>query len=63
MTNKLNSSASNLVEYDSLSAIPRDSFVLDGLVYTLNGFEHPGGDIIELFGGTDATVPYRMVMR
>ena len=34
---------------------------IEGKVYSLDGFEHPGGDAIRLFGGNDVTVQYRMI--
>ena len=34
---------------------------IDGLIYDIRGFKHPGGNnIIELFAGKDVTVEYRM---
>ena len=30
-------------------------------VYDLTGFQHPGGDDVNLFGGCDVTVAYRMI--
>ena len=34
---------------------------IDGVVYDLRSFQHPGGDSIFIFGGNDATVQYRMI--
>lgn len=34
---------------------------IDGIVYDLNGFKHPGGDSIRVFGGNDVTVQYKMI--
>ena len=34
---------------------------IDGIVYTLDGFRHPGGEQIRLFGGNDVTVQYKMI--
>jgi predicted heme/steroid binding protein len=34
---------------------------IDGEVYDLASFEHPGGESIKLFGGNDVTVQYRMI--
>lgn len=38
-----------------------DEVSIDGNVYTLKGFDHPGGDQIKLFGGNDVTVQYKMI--
>mmetsp|Transcript_9954 Transcript_9954/g.13939 ORF Transcript_9954/g.13939 Transcript_9954/m.13939 type:complete len:468 (-) Transcript_9954:114-1517(-) len=34
---------------------------IDGVIYDLTGFKHPGGDVVHLFGGNDVTVQYRMI--
>jgi len=34
---------------------------IDGVVYDISTFEHPGGDSIQLFGGNDVTVQYKMI--
>jgi hypothetical protein len=34
---------------------------IDGVVYDLRGFDHPGGGTIGLFGGNDVSVQYRMI--
>lgn len=40
----------------------RDTEVsIEGVVYDIADFKHPGGDSIFLFGGNDVTVQYRMI--
>ncbi|KAI2512662.1 desaturase [Fragilaria crotonensis] len=34
---------------------------IDGIVFTLDHFNHPGGEQIKLFGGNDVTVQYKMI--
>lgn len=34
---------------------------IDGVLYDLKSFEHPGGVSIEIFGGNDVTVTYKMI--
>jgi len=34
---------------------------IDGIIYDLTGFKHPGGDSIRVFGGNDVTVQYKMI--
>jgi cytochrome b involved in lipid metabolism len=34
---------------------------IDGIIYDLTNFQHPGGDTIKMFGGNDVTVQYRMI--
>ena len=41
--------------------LPEDAVAIDGVVYSLRGWNHPGGDQILLFGGNDVSVQYRMI--
>jgi acyl-lipid (7-3)-desaturase (Delta-4 desaturase) len=34
---------------------------IDGIIYNLDTFVHPGGETIKIFGGNDVTVQYRMI--
>lgn len=34
---------------------------IDGNVYDITSFNHPGGDQILLFGGNDVTIQYKMI--
>ena len=34
---------------------------IDGVIYDLTNFDHPGGESIQVFGGNDVTVPYKMI--
>lgn len=34
---------------------------IDGTIYDIADFNHPGGESIKLFGGNDVTVQYRMI--
>jgi len=34
---------------------------IDGTIYSLDGFVHPGGEQIKVFGGNDVTVMYKMI--
>ena len=35
--------------------------VIDGVIYDIHSFTHPGGDSINVFGGNDATTVYKMI--
>jgi len=35
--------------------------VIEGSIYDLTSFKHPGGDAVLLFGGNDVTLQYRMI--
>jgi len=41
--------------------LANNEVAIEGVVYDLTGFEHPGGDVVHLFGGNDVTVQYRMI--
>jgi len=47
--------------YNSEKDLTEDVVAIDGVVYSLEGWDHPGGDQIKLFGGNDVTVQYRMI--
>ena len=34
---------------------------IDGLIYDITSFHHPGGDQILAFGGNDVTIQYKMI--
>jgi fatty acid desaturase (delta-4 desaturase) len=44
-----------------LKTLAETEVAIDGIVYTLENFSHPGGDAIRLFGGNDVSVLYRMI--
>mmetsp|Transcript_26676 Transcript_26676/g.61376 ORF Transcript_26676/g.61376 Transcript_26676/m.61376 type:complete len:101 (-) Transcript_26676:1328-1630(-) len=53
-------------EPETLRLIPtkdlaENEVAIDGIVYDLNGFDHPGGDQIMMMGGNDVTVQYKMI--
>jgi fatty acid desaturase (delta-4 desaturase) len=34
---------------------------IDGVIYDISNFDHPGGESIRIFGGNDVTVNYKMI--
>jgi len=46
---------------DTLKNLKGKEVVIDGVIYDLTDFDHPGGDSILLFGGNDVTVQYKMI--
>lgn len=44
-----------------IKTLAENEIAIDGVVYTLDNFQHPGGDSIKLFGGNDVSVQYRMI--
>ena len=45
----------------TMKTIGNNEVCIDGVVYDLTGFDHPGGQSIEIFGGNDVTATYRMI--
>ena len=45
----------------TLKSLQAHEVVIDGVIYDIQDFEHPGGDSIFIFGGNDVTVPYKMI--
>ena len=45
----------------SVSELKGSEVVIDGTIYDLSSFHHPGGGSIMLFGGTDVSVQYKMI--
>jgi len=45
----------------SLKSLKPSEICIDGVIYDIADFEHPGGDSIHVFGGNDVTVQYKMI--
>lgn len=45
----------------TLKGLSTTEVVIDGIIYDISDFHHPGGESIELFGGNDVTVTYKMI--
>ena len=45
----------------SLKSLQSNEVAIDGVIYDLASFEHPGGESIYIFGGNDATTQYKMI--
>jgi fatty acid desaturase (delta-4 desaturase) len=52
-----NATASTVLVKD----IKNTEVIIDGVIYDLDSFKHPGGDSVYLFGGNDVTVQYKMI--
>lgn len=44
-----------------LKSIKGTEVVINGTIYDLTSFDHPGGDSVLIFGGNDVTVQYKMI--
>jgi len=47
--------------FNSEKELTEDVVAIDGIVYSLEGWDHPGGNQFKLFGGNDVSVQYRMI--
>lgn len=45
----------------TLKSLRANEVAIDGIIYDITTFDHPGGDSINIFGGNDATVAYKMI--
>jgi cytochrome b involved in lipid metabolism len=45
----------------TLAQLRSTEVCIEGIVYNLEGFDHPGGDSIRVFGGNDVTTLYKMI--
>jgi len=46
---------------DSIHNLKDTEVAIDGVIYDLKGFNHPGGNSFLAFGGNDVTVMYHMI--
>ena len=44
-----------------LSQLKTTEICIDGIIYDIQHFDHPGGETIQLFGGNDVTIQYKMI--
>lgn len=45
----------------SLKGLKGNEIAIEGNVYDIIDFVHPGGEVIKFFGGNDVTVQYKMI--
>jgi fatty acid desaturase (delta-4 desaturase) len=45
----------------TIGGIAPNEIVIDGVIYDIQDFDHPGGDTIHIFGGNDVTAHYKMI--
>jgi len=45
----------------TLKNLGKTEIVIDGDIYDIKDFDHPGGESVLLFGGNDVTVTYKMI--
>ena len=45
----------------TLKGLRGNEVCIDGVIYDISSFDHPGGETIKIFGGNDCTVQYKMI--
>ena len=45
----------------TLASLQEKEVAIDGMIYDITNFDHPGGESIYIFGGNDVTVQYKMI--
>jgi len=45
----------------TIKQLQGNEVAIDGVVYDLTSFDHPGGDSVLIFGGNDVTIQYKMI--
>lgn len=45
----------------TMKGLTPSEVAIDGVIYDLDGFDHPGGESVMIFGGNDVTVTYKMI--
>jgi len=45
----------------SLKGLKGEEIAIDGVIYDIADFAHPGGEVIKFFGGNDVTIQYKMI--
>ena len=54
-------STSPEIRIATLKSLAPTEVVIDGAIFDIADFDHPGGESIQLFGGNDVTVQYKMI--
>lgn len=45
----------------SIKDLLPDEMCIDGIIYNIKDFDHPGGESIKVMGGNDVTIQYKMI--
>lgn len=45
----------------TVEGLKNNEVAIDGIIYDLESFVHPGGSSIGVFGGNDVTIQYKMI--
>lgn len=50
-----------VLRISTLKTLGETEIVIDGAIYDIKDFNHPGGESVLMFGGNDCTVQYKMI--
>jgi fatty acid desaturase (delta-4 desaturase) len=45
----------------SVKKLSSNQVCIEGIIYDISDFDHPGGESIHIFGGNDVTIQYNMI--
>jgi acyl-lipid (7-3)-desaturase (Delta-4 desaturase) len=56
-----NATTTTALKIGTVKTLGTTEIVIDGDIYDIKDFDHPGGESVLLFGGNDVTVTYKMI--
>jgi len=56
-----NDDAATEARVSTTKGLASTEIAIEGVIYDLTDFKHPGGEVVHLFGGNDVTVQYKMI--
>jgi len=60
-TDLINDDAATQSTLRSMKHLRGHEVAIDGTIYDITDFVHPGGEVVKFFGGNDVTVQYKMI--
>jgi acyl-lipid (7-3)-desaturase (Delta-4 desaturase) len=48
-------------EVSTSQSLKGNEIAIDGVIYDIADFVHPGGEVVKFFGGNDVTIQYKMI--
>mmetsp|Transcript_21435 Transcript_21435/g.35487 ORF Transcript_21435/g.35487 Transcript_21435/m.35487 type:complete len:460 (-) Transcript_21435:107-1486(-) len=61
VSGKVDEDAATQERLSTMKGLAPHEVAIDGVIYDLTEFDHPGGESIGIFGGNDVTVTYKMI--
>ena len=60
-TDLINDDAATQSTLRSMKHLKGHEVAIDGTIYDITDFVHPGGEVVKFFGGNNVTVQYKMI--